>query len=282
MPDKEKEGAGFPISGAFVILAFLLGYLIIPDQPFKTSRQAAQDAAKSQVLKSTHVEARLWEDPFAPLLRSKSYKAEKTDEFRLSILTSRITEKTAKNSDGQIVVLGVMVFGGEYAENAEMRRRSRYAVLSALAEEGFSPDRPDQLEYLDVRGGDLWQTSEANSLRVIPYEFFSGPQPVVVLWLNEDLPGENPLKNLGVLAACLRGAVSEKSELVHPSRRMQLKILGPAGSTTLQAMIAESTFPDIEETRHLPRGVEIFSWAATADENFPSQGVGKNSSVRFY
>jgi hypothetical protein len=64
MPDKEKEGAGFPISGAFVILAVLLGDLIIPDQPFKTSRQAAQDEAKSQVLKSTHVEARLWENPF--------------------------------------------------------------------------------------------------------------------------------------------------------------------------------------------------------------------------
>jgi len=285
MPDKEKEGAGFPISGAFVILAVLLGYLIIPDQPFKTSRQAAQDAAKSQALKSTHVEARLWEDPFAPVLRSKSYKTEKTDGFRLSNLTSRITEKTAKNLDGQIVVLGVMVFGGEYAENVEMRRRSRYAVLSALAEEGFSPDRPDQLEYLDLRGGDLWQTSEANSLRVIPYEFFSGPQPVVILWLNEDLLGANPLKNLEVLAAHLRGAVSEKSELVHSSRRMQLKILGPAGSTTLHAMIAESTLPDIEETGHLPPSpceVEIFSWAATAEENFLSQAVGKNFSVRFY
>ena len=64
MPDKEKEGAGFPIGGAFVILAVLLGYLIIPDQPFKTSRQATQDAAKSEVMKRTHVDARLWEDPF--------------------------------------------------------------------------------------------------------------------------------------------------------------------------------------------------------------------------
>ena len=65
-----------------------------------------------------------------------------------------------------------MVFGGEYAENVEMRRRSRYAVLSALAEEGFSPDRPDQLEYLDLRGGDLWPQSEANRCPLSPTSFF--------------------------------------------------------------------------------------------------------------
>ena len=283
MPDKEKEGAGFPLGGAFVILAVLLGYLIIPDQPFKTSRQATQDAAKSEVMKRTHVDARLWEDPFAPVLRSKSYTTLRADECRLSNLTRRIAEKTAKNSDGQIMVLGVMVFGGEYAENVEMRRRSRYAVLSALAEEGFSPDRPDQLEYLDLRGGDFWPQSEANSLPVIPYEFFSGPQPVVILWLNEDLLGENPLKNLGVLAACLRGAVSNISEPGHSCR--PITILGPAGSTTLQTMIAESNLPDTEETRHLqpsPCGVEIFSWAATADENFLLHAVGKKFPVRFY
>jgi hypothetical protein len=164
-----------------------------------------------------------------------------------------------------------------------MRRRSRYAVLSALAEEGFSPDRPDQLEYLDLRGGDFWPQSEANSLPVIPYEFFSGPQPVVILWLNEDLLGENPLKNLGVLAACLRGAVSNISEPGHSCR--PITILGPAGSTTLQTMIAESNLPDTVETRHLqpsPCGVEIFSWAATADENFLLHADGKKFPVRFY
>jgi hypothetical protein len=281
MPD--KEAAGLPLGGVFVILALLLGYLVIPDQPFKTSRQAVQDAVKNQGLKSTHVEARLWEDPFAPVLRSKSYATERADECRHSNLTMRIAEKTAKNSDGQIVVLGVMVFGGEYAENVEMRRRSRYAVLSALAEEGFSPDRPDQLEYLDLRGSGRWLQSEANSLAVISYEFFSGPQPVVVLWLNEDLLGATPLKNFGVLAACLRGAVSNIPEAGHSC--LPIKILGPAGSTTLQTMIAESNLPDTEGTRHLqssPCGVEIFSWAATADENFLPQVVGENFPVRFY
>jgi hypothetical protein len=281
MPD--KEAAGLPLGGVFVILALLLGYLVIPDQPFKTSRQAVQDAAKSQALRSTHVEARLWEDPFAPVLRSKSYATLRADECRLSNLTRRIAEKTVQNSDGQIVALGVMVFGGEYSENVEMRRRSRYAVLSALAEKGFSPDRPDQLEYLDLRGGGLWPQSEANSLPVIPYEFFSGPQPVVVLWLNEDLLGENPLKNLGGLAACLRSAVSNISEPGHSC--VPIKILGPAGSTTLQTMIAESNLPDTEETRHLlssPCGVEMFSWAASADENFLPQVVGENFPMRFY
>ncbi len=281
MPD--KEAAGLPFGGVFVILALLLGYLVIPDQPFKTSRQAVQDAAKSQALKSTYVEARLWEDPFAPVLRSKSFATPRADGCRLSNLSRRIAEKAAKSSDGQIVALGVMVFGGEYAENVEMRRRSRYAVLSALAEEGFSPDRPDQLEYLDLRRDGLWPRSEANSLPVIPYEFFSGPQPVVVLWLNEDLLGEHPLKNLGSLADCLRGAVSNISEPGHSWR--SIKILGPAGSTTLQTMIAEVAVlgPDEKDPTLLAlRDVEMFSWAATADENFLPQVVGENFPVRFH
>jgi len=66
MPDKEKEGSGLPIGGVFVVLAILLGYFIAPDQPFKPSRQAMPDTAKSQVQESGLVDARLWEDPLKP------------------------------------------------------------------------------------------------------------------------------------------------------------------------------------------------------------------------
>jgi hypothetical protein len=294
MPDKEKEGAGLPIGGMFVILTILLGYFIIPDQPFKSSRQPTQDAAKSQVPERGHVEARLWEDPFAAVLRSKDYQSPGGDEYKLSILAGRIAEKILKTPDDDLLILGVMVFGGQYAESSEMRRRSRYAVLSALSEEGFSPDRPDRLAFLDLRGGDIWRSLEANPLTVMPYEFLSGPRPVVILWVNEDLLGSNPLNKLGIMANSLYRAVSAKTQRPSSDCRMKFKILGPAGSTTLQAMMDENPVPDIDETRYLPRApfmVEFFCWGATADESFLLERhpepdlahvISKDFPVRFF
>lgn len=284
MPDKEKEIAGIPIGGVFVILALLLGYFAIPDQPFKTSRQSIPDAAQIQAPKSSHVEARLWEDPFAAVMRSKGYAVSGAEEYRLPRLAGRLAEKILNAPDRELVVLGVTVFGGEYAESSEMRRRGRYAVLSALAEQGYYPDLPDQLDYVDFRDPEADEI-RVKPLAIMPYEGFSwdpslprkasAAPNVFVLWLNEDHLYPKPLMKLGSLVSGIKAAVDrEREERFFPDK-IKFKFLGPAGSTTLKAMIDENAVSGTDEKHHASltlHNVEMFCWGATADESFLLEG----------
>jgi hypothetical protein len=82
------------------------------------------------------IEARLWQDPFAAIAKY----AHKAKNARNGDLTA--TEADPDDSgkcapfkdqlDADAEVLGVMLPGGPYAELSEVRRRTRYAVLSGL------------------------------------------------------------------------------------------------------------------------------------------------------
>jgi hypothetical protein len=287
MPDKEKEIAGLPIGGVFVILAILLGYFIYPDQPFKTSRQSIQDAAKSQVPKSAPVEARLWEDPFEAVKRSPDYQPpqadqqSRSDKRSRSELCSRILDRRLKAPGRELVILGAMVFGGEYAESSEMRRRGRYALLSALAEIGYFPDNSNQLDYFyffpPVKEG-----ISANPPAFVPYESFSldtsvsqenSPAPhVFVLWLNQDHLNPHPLTRLGNLISEIKRETRRKEENVGLSvDKLRFKLLGPADSATLKNMVDEDAFSNTDD-QHADAAclhdVEVFCWGATAENRF--------------
>jgi hypothetical protein len=292
MPDKEKEGAGFPTGGVFVILAILLGYFIVPDQPFKTSRQSIPDKAKSQVQESTSVEARLWEDPFEAVKRSKDYQDPKAGGLD-SIQKGRIAEKILKTQDEALVILGVMVLGGEYAESSEMRRRSRYALLSGLVEQGYYPDHYDQLNFLrfPISGSEPTKSKLSD---VIPYESYSpdpsiskraSPAPhVLVLWLNQDRLHPHPLSELGILISKIKNEIrpKEKTKSLSPCK-IKFKLLGPADSTTLKAIIDEVRVSGTgEKGPSLPalHDVEMYCWGATADE-FLLTGEDARSNAEF-
>ena len=302
MPDKEKEVAGLPMGGVFVILALLLSYFIITDQPFKTSRQLMPDEAKGPVHERPPVKARLWEDPFSAVQRSQSYAQKGAPECGLPVLARRIAEKLAKNSSQHLLVLGVMVFGGEHAENVEMRRRSRYAVLSALAEDGYYPDDAERLSYVDFRKP-ISEQSDAVSepVDIMPYESFSpeasGPPDstaapnVFVLWLKDDCFRSYPFLRLKHLIAYIRKSVVSERKGRQLLGEIKFKLLGPAGSTTLKAMIHEKPASTIDDSLNDLLDVEMFSWSATADESYlleeqmessKSLVVGKNFPIWFY
>ena len=48
-------------------------------------------------------------------------------------------------------IIGVSVFGGSYSEAAESRRRTRFAMLSALGFHGYSPANPDAIGYFRIK-----------------------------------------------------------------------------------------------------------------------------------
>jgi hypothetical protein len=108
-----------------------------------------------------------------------------------------------------------MVFGGKNAENAEMRRRSRYAVLTARAEDGYYPDDAERLAYVDFRKLESEQAdAEPEPVEVMPYESFSldasvppesaAARHVFVLWLNDDCFHSYPFMRLERLIAGIR------------------------------------------------------------------------------
>jgi hypothetical protein len=303
MPDREKEAAGFPFGGAVVILAILFGYLIIPDQPFKTSRQEMPEAPKSEALKSTAVAARLWEDPFAAVQRSPSYAQKGAPGCIPANLAARIAEKLPQSQGRHLLVLGVMVFGGEYAENAEARRRNRYALISALAEDGYHPADAEQLAYVDFRKPESERQppeAEPMPVEVMPYEFFSldaaVPQGnaaaphVLVLWLTEDRFPPHPFRNLRRLISGIRHSVHGEIKRPPSPGELRFKLLGPAGSTTLKAMVRETAASVVCDTSVDLQEVEMFCWGATADESFlleEEAGAGlaqvaKRFPLRFY
>jgi hypothetical protein len=50
-----------------------------------------------------------------------------------------------------MTVIGVSLFGGSHSEAAESRRRTRFAVLSALGFHRYRPVNPDSIGYLHVK-----------------------------------------------------------------------------------------------------------------------------------
>ena len=62
-------------------------------------------------------------------------------------------------------IVGVMVFGGDYPEYAEQRRRTRYAVVSALSTASFVPEQPEGLGFIMPSAG-------LERQRRVPFEWF--------------------------------------------------------------------------------------------------------------
>src|SRR5262249_7268744 len=145
-----------------------------------------------------------------------------------------------------VVVLGVMVLGGPDIENAEHRRRTRYAVLSGLSQEHFVPDNPEYIGYVQLPSAAPLRETQLLPGGVMPFESLHDqglPQhSILVLWLAENALQDQPLKNLRrVLKQILPpGAPSLQCEPASDGTAQSLlRVLGPASSTSLQAMLRE-------------------------------------------
>ena len=100
--------------------------------------------------------------PFLPSKFIRIVTASNSPSHRHDVtnLAEQITHKAGKKNE-EVVVLGVMVGGGPYAEDVEARTRYRYAALSALGELDYVPDDSEHIGYLEdlafnVNSGDSW------------------------------------------------------------------------------------------------------------------------------
>jgi hypothetical protein len=130
-----------------VLLALLAAGVLIKHEELKSARPNDSERVKFVPAGQQDVEARLWQDPFAAV--------EKYEErFKPTTYTGKqLAERIEKigEAGGRVKVIGVSVFGGSYSEAAESRRRTRFAVLSALGFHGYSPANPEAIGYFRTK-----------------------------------------------------------------------------------------------------------------------------------
>ncbi len=242
----EKKSNELPIpalaSIVFASLAVLAQQLI----PLESPRPTTPNAVDYFYRNIEDVNARLWQDPFTAITQH-----EKPCPDKDKCSTKQHHEITTLNDTKPITVLGVMVFGGPSAENVEWRRRTRYAVLSGLAVQGYAPQDAEHIGYFNMSEEDMKFLPGK-----IPFERFNADDaddsPILLLWLDETAFALTPLISTQKLV----------DEIKKINLNSTFKFIGPAGSGTLQVMVNElKTNPELGKTKEF----EFYDVAASGD-----------------
>jgi hypothetical protein len=327
MAEKDKGESAFNVRTAVVLLTVIGGaYLIRP--ALQSARPNEKETLERTSLGDQVVPARLWQDPFEVALayrknhhdkiRPKSSKASAADAatsaqepkatndtlFTFREIADQIARQSLATKAPRVTVLEVMMSGGSYAEDAERRHRSRYAVLSALGTAGYVPWDSEHIGYTDVdwpRGKELenipanrikplryTQAHEGSSL-IVPFEWFT-PDPLVkysvkgavlVLWLNDTAFADHPAKRLAQLNDHLKHEIenSERSTEGKPinGNIVAFKLIDAELHAILgEDLVTTSEFPsssNLISVSNALKGLEFYSsWSTTADAVLETEG----------
>ena len=129
------------------MVVLLAAGVLIKQVPLQSARPNDPERVKFVPAAQQDVEARLWQDPFAAVEKQEGRSGPKT--HTPEALRDLIQKKST--ADGQVKIIAVSVFGGSYSEAAESRRRTRFAILSALGFHGYRPANPDAIGYFRIK-----------------------------------------------------------------------------------------------------------------------------------
>jgi hypothetical protein len=203
------------------------------------------------------IDARLWHDPFAAIEKSADNTRKPGQEPQRSDTPNGGTPKSSPlaGETRETLVIGVMVPGAP--NSAEIRRRTRFAVLAGLARKGFEAKNASRMNYFlwpqldqDKRPSAVPAQSESTvwdnngserQTTPISYEWFEevshrypeNKKLVLVLWLNEDVFRGEPFQKLTGLERFLYGG--ERA-----GTASSFKLLGPYSSNLLRDMVNET------------------------------------------
>lgn len=256
------KGVSFPVA-AMGIVALWLSALLMVDRPFDVLRLGeAGDARQSRLLQPP-VEARLWEDPFVALKRYRDKIKDRCrpDRFQVASTGDPACEGGMPQWQGATTVIAVLLPGDDFVGVEEARRRTRYAVLTGLAEEGYLSEDSERMGFLRRRVCD-WNAECDTDPVDIPFETLKADaagtsRRVVVLWIDDAVLGRNWLSRLaGVLAGI-------------PATPMpELRIIGPYTSGRLKDAL-QGDLASLDELpdrvwRTVGRTTLISPWATAA------------------
>ena len=213
--------------------------IFVSTLPLESKRPADAERAKISYAGRQDVEARLWQDPFTVMRRVKGETqqarcAEAKDDREHHPNT--LSELIARRSRYQAVtVLPVMVPGGPYFEDGESRRRTRYAVVTALLNSGWEPSDEDKLGYVWTFESCIDNPWLRWAPELLPWEWFSRKpgdgrsgsmaSALLVLWVDENVAAPQPLRAIHeIIKGLMRGgmpcpAPQEKKQGLAEARR---------------------------------------------------------------
>lgn len=272
----ERQDGNIPVAGIVAVLLVLTSAIIPQQGPLLSSRPGGINVGQSNNVGNIQdVDARLWEDPFDAVHRHQLEMARVAEKVkgatngaalathhRAEAITTKVSELLAEKpapddlSEARAVAaLAAMVFAGPYPEDAEHRRRARYATLSGLKVAGYFPDDAEHVGYIELSEEERRVEPNAPPLpSIVPYEWFTAgpsnralPRRLLVLWLDELAFQQNPLGRLDRLLCRVLGSAQAPSapDPCAPQHRpkrpdgLPVVVLGPAGSNSLEAMVSE-------------------------------------------
>jgi hypothetical protein len=156
---------------SIVALLAILGGIFVVTRQLSSDRPVIKPGTPNEEISEQKIDTRLWEDPFSAL--QTGFDAKHFGDLSAEMARAMDQHKTASAGDqsgvaspraptgsptpeqGEAVrnldqrpalqVLAVMIPGGPASEDREDRIRSRFALVSALAQSGYAPDNPGHI-----------------------------------------------------------------------------------------------------------------------------------------
>ena len=273
--------------GTLLPLAAALAGIIAQVRPVISERPTANLGEKTiEAIADQDVDARLWQDPLAVAQKARDkYSAESQFNFTttesppphsLQRLANKIRQCIKRQGSNRLLLLGVMIDAGPYAEQAESRLRSRQAVLEALSESGFVPIDSEHIGFVTSS----WPlgSDEAEKKLLLPWEECDAVESrdkvyppntarIFVLWLPSSDFSETPLANFASLIRALTETNEANKEKPKVRDQVDVRLIGPVNSTGLEQMLLEVQHwkSDPERDAFL-RGLRIVSPRATISD----------------
>ncbi|GJM13137.1 MAG: hypothetical protein DHS20C12_15400 [Pseudohongiella sp.] len=235
------------ISAQFFVAILAGGAFFLIDSPFEPNRKPSGEYTDM-------FEARLWEDPLNTIYNIREIEEQqllsgdaqgledflKTSKVDIDSFSSRVSDALDESSSDGLSVIAVMMPEGQHSLTLEMRRRTRYAVISALNQSKI-PVTGDRLSLVAL-------PSEEGSPDLIGYEVFqpytqSGEaeeiqgKTTIVLWVPAKILSSDVVQNyqrvltdLGIVGASGNSEAVEGETKLSVSRAI---LLGPNSSDEL-------------------------------------------------
>ncbi len=268
--------------------------------------------------------ARMWEDPLEAIHQAPPSAApaeagaangeqgprERTrqaiSEISAAIRSHRSRFEAEMGLKGGVICMPVLLSGKPYADDSEQRKRISLAVLAALHARGYGLGFPERMTYLEIPiqvtvGGA--RTKDPLTLRVPvklvvrdpvsdPHEEEHGPAQerrplaaVLLLWINEDQLGEQPLSALRQIVTAMFaprenaepsggeagvGQMGGAETGLVKAADVSLNILGPTSSDMLMKMAREHQARSRKKRPHSLRDFASRGCTATGRRSTPT------------
>jgi len=132
--EESETKQSFPLN-ATTLLALLTvaGGLFAAVHRLASDRPSVSVGRHNEEISEQKVDTWLWEDPFSAL-------GKENEGSQLG----NLPQELATEQQG-LRILAVMIPGGPSSESREARVRSRFALVSALAQSGYAPENPEHI-----------------------------------------------------------------------------------------------------------------------------------------